>query len=176
MKRIISLISLVAIAFVMTIGCRRYEYCQCDKKLPASTSSGIIIENAKLNINDPKTGEYFTELVINEESLQGENSYKVSFDDGATFDNIDFSKYTILGYPILGGGRTSYNKNVTKDVTNKKYIYTIDALECTYYRVASIATNCVLIPKIEDDYTVEFVVNYARWKNGKTTQISKEEW
>ena len=176
MRRQCIILLITAILTIAITGCRRYEYCQCDKKLPPSTSSGLIISNAKLKIADPKTNDYFSGVIINEESANENYTYQVSFDDGATYNNVDFSKYTILGYPIMGGGHISFGKDVTKDVANKKYIYTIDAVECRYYKVACIATNCVLIPKIEEDYTVDFVVNYARWKNGKTTKISREEW
>ncbi len=51
-------------------------------------------------------------------------------------------------------------KNVEKDLGKKKYAYTINVFHCGTCKRHWESMNWVLIPKIEDDFGVDFVVNY----------------
>jgi len=85
---------------------------------------------------------------------------KVSFDDGVTFDTIDFNKYTLLGKYAHESSRVSFVREVTKNETLKKYTYHITVYQCGTYKNHWESMNWVSIPKIEDDFDVEFQVKY----------------
>ena len=60
--------------------------------------------------------------------------------------------------------------NKEKDIlinAEKKYIYKINVISCGTCEKYSETMNWVLIPKIEDDFTVEFVVTKKDWNNGR---------
>jgi len=88
----------------------------------------------------------------------------VSFDNGSTYQPIDFSRYSVLGKYTDGDCRVVFDRNVTKNVESKKYIYKIIVISCGSCEKLGISMNWVLIPKIEDDFFVEFIVEDKRWK------------
>jgi hypothetical protein len=70
---------------------------------------------------------------------------------------IDFEKYTILVSPQSDMKRTFYHKNVDIDSANKLITYTITTTRCMCADVCeSFSLNMVAIPKISDDYRIEF--------------------
>lgn len=73
---------------------------------------------------------------------------------------IDFSKYSLLSKLTRGGCCTAkYERMVLKDSLNKKIIYSImPKYEGTCEMLCG-NFNWVLVPKILEDYTVDFLVN-----------------
>jgi len=91
--------------------------------------------------------------------------FVVSFDNGETYNPVDFSQYSILGkYAAWDGCMAFFDRNVTKDAKKKKYIYTIRTISCGNCMLGGGSSNWVLIPKIEDGFAVEFVVEHTWWK------------
>ena len=88
---------------------------------------------------------------------------KVSYDDGQTFEPIDFTIYTVLGKRASSGGcKVRFVRDVKKNDISKKYIYTITVLQCGNCFSQDEIMNWVLVPKIPEDYTVEFVVKKTK--------------
>jgi len=100
--------------------------------------------------------------IITSDSLNSSNLV-VSFDNGVTYSPIDFSQYTLLGKYAEGHCMAFFDRNVTKNIKKKKYIYTIRVIACGGCMVYAPSMNWVLIPKIEDDFSVEFVVEHKEW-------------
>jgi len=96
--------------------------------------------------------------------LRSDSAYKAFFKTDSTRTTcpgydlpvVDFSKNSLLGFFKLG--RNDYfQRRVTIDRASKKVIYEITTTSCRCADVCIRASmNAVLIPKIGNDYTVEF--------------------
>jgi len=163
MKRINPfLFTLFIIIVIGFISCNApFEGC---KKMPKQiTGTGEIISNARIGFSElDYSGRTPKEVVITSDSLNIYNAL-VSFDEGATYNPIDFSKYTVLAHNTNGGCYSVFERNVTKNIEKQKYIYKIKVISCGTCQRNWGSENWVLIPKIEDNYTVEFVVE-EEWR------------
>jgi hypothetical protein len=56
-----------------------------------------------------------------------------------------------------GTCRVNFERNVSTDSINKKYIYSIKVNECGNCKTNYEHMNWVLVPKIPDNWTVEFI-------------------
>lgn len=86
--------------------------------------------------------------------------YPVNLDcDTAQLPIIDFNNYSLLTKRTNGGGcSATYKRKVIKDAENKKIIYEIAVdYEGTCEMLLG-SRNWALVPKILDDYNVEFVL------------------
>ena len=119
--------------------------------------TGEIVENALVSQPIITWDMKAKEHIIQTDS-QNIYDLSVSFDDGNTFDSIDFSKYTLLGKYASEGCRVSFERNVTKDNLDKKVYFDIIVYQCGACKTYVESMNWVLIPKISNDYTVVFSV------------------
>ena len=136
------------------------------KNLPEQTvGTGEIVQDALIWF-DLTTSFIFNSNEGHIITSDSENIFdlKVSFNNGTSYHPIDFTQYTVLGKKAEGDCRVFFVRNVTKNVGQKKYIYKITAIHCGDCQKLAIGMNWVLIPKIEDDFSVEFIVDYQRWK------------
>ena len=134
------------------------------KKMPEQIiGTGEIINNACVK---HVTVDSKTDYIITSDS---ENIFDltVSFDNRATYQTIDFSQYSVLGKYADEGCKVVFDRNVTKNVIQQKYIYKITVINCGTCKELATSMNWVLIPKIEDDFSVEFVVEHKHWNNGR---------
>lgn len=81
--------------------------------------------------------------------------------DTATLVYIDFSKYSLIGIFTGFGACDTINRKIFNDENNKKIIYDIDIKEYTgsCIMIYVLSLNLALIPKIPDNYKVDFTVN-----------------
>jgi len=164
----------ITVMFSISVSCDRGfdEANKGCKKFPEKgTISGLIINNAIVSTSywglytPPKEN-----MVITTDSLD----LLVRFDNEATKSPIDFSKYSVLGKYASGDGcRVVYNRDVTKYLEIKKYIYKITVIECGNCLTGDQSMNWVLIPKIEDGFSVEIIVENMQWNNGR---MKIREW
>ena len=160
--------SLATILLFVATSCNdMYKGC---KNMPEQTDgSGLILKNVRIwyssydytTINNTKEGQIITS--------DSENIFDlvVSFDNGLTYHPIDFSQYTVLGIYTDGSCRIVYDRNVIKNIEMHKYIYKITVIHCGLCEELATSMNWVLIPKIENDFTIEFVVEHKQWNNGR---------
>ena len=80
--------------------------------------------------------------------------------DTATLVSINFNEYTLLGMATSHGACDTLTRKIWKDEVNNKIVYDIDIKEYTggCVLILYMPLNLVLIPKIPDDYFVEFTV------------------
>ena len=166
------IIYITAIVLFCVASCDDDMFQGCNNMPEQIIGTGDIIHNARvwyssfdittINLIESNSREG---LVITSDS---ENVFDltVSFDNGATYRPIDFSQYSVLGKYAAEGCRVVCDRNVNKKIEQQKYIYKVIVFHCGTCKKGVIDMNWVLIPKIEDDYSVEFVVNYKRWRNG----------
>jgi len=149
--------------FVILLGLLLFS-CEKKCKLPDRTiGTGEIVSDALV-----RETNWWELLGFNSYSREGyiinseeENIFdlKVSYDDGQTFEPIDFTIYTVLGKKASGGGcGIIFVRDVSKNDILKKYVYTITVFQCGDCFKSGESMNWVLVPKIPEDYTVEFVV------------------
>jgi len=162
-----ALIFSVLLILLFSVSCNS-DYSKKCKKMPKQTiGTGEIIPNAYIGnttldlSSKPKEGQ-----IINSDSLNFFNLV-VSFDNGATFNPIDFSRYTLLGKYAAAGCIVVFDRNVTKHTEISKYVYRIKVIHCGDCKNQHADMNWVLIPKIEDNYSVEFIVEDVKWSNGR---------
>lgn len=78
--------------------------------------------------------------------------------DTTNHPTIDFSQYTLIGtFRDASGCSQEFIKHLYIDDINKKYIYSVQVEEeggCLPYVVSM---NWILVPKLPNDYTVEFL-------------------
>ena len=151
--------NLIIIVFVVLLlsSCKKkdddVEIPTCD--LPEQTvGSGEIIQNAKISFSYNLDNDNH---VIRADS---ENIYNlmVSYDQGANYDSIDFDQYTLLGKQSSGGCAVVFDRHVSRDTVAKKCTYRIKVYECGLCTSLDISMNWVLVPRIPEDYTVDFIV------------------
>lgn len=134
--------------------------CEKNCELPTQIiGTGEIISNA--SVSHPLTT---LEMTNNGHVIrtQEENVFdlKVKFEGDSIFDAIDFTQYTLLGKYASGGCRVVFERNVTRNDSQKNVLYDITVHQCGDCQIYHGEMNWVLIPKIPDDYTVTFVVEY----------------
>jgi hypothetical protein len=72
------------------------------------------------------------------------------------YPEIDFNKYSLLGYFNIVSARDIFKRHVYKNIINKKIIYEIEIININNNRYGSTHVfNWMLIPKIPPDYDVE---------------------
>jgi len=79
--------------------------------------------------------------------------------DTAKLPNIDFSKYSLLSKRTNGLCSATYARKVLKDIDNKKIIYKISVTYEGSCEMLVGSRNWAIVPKIPDDYNVEFQQN-----------------
>lgn len=71
---------------------------------------------------------------------------------------IDFNTYSLLGYKACGSGcEVSFNRKVYQDDENQKYIYDVEVETRGGCEPWICSMNWILIPKMEEDYFVDFL-------------------
>lgn len=135
----------------------------CDKNdcyLPDDSNSGIIISSFEVTNKCVRLDEYKDTYIIRTQQEYDSIKIKESSVDTCTEfkpNPIDFETHTLLGFQVGGTCQVSYNRNVTEDIKNKKYIYSINVNECGDCKLFNFSMNWVLVPKLPDDWTVEFI-------------------
>ncbi|MBU4501161.1 MAG: hypothetical protein KKA79_01100 [Nanoarchaeota archaeon] len=120
-------------------------------------------------------GEYVTGSKLGEKEevvIHSQEEYQNMLDEYEAFytcewgkeaPKIDFSQKTLLGKYAQGVGCSiDFKRNVHRDDTNKKIIYSIDVLQEGRCDMLGESMNWVLIPKIPSDYEAEFKVKKIR--------------
>lgn len=75
--------------------------------------------------------------------------------------HFDFETYSLLGvYADAGGCEATFIREVTRDEDAKKYLYTIEIKECGLCDMSIFSMNWVLVPRVPEDWMVEFYVSY----------------
>ncbi len=69
---------------------------------------------------------------------------------------IDFTRYSLLGRYAEGTCSVFFTREVLKKETEKKITYKVSTQECGFCERLNFSMNWVLVPRIEDGYTVDF--------------------
>lgn len=158
MKTLISAILLFAIAFT---GCEKEKI---DENLNDITKDSEFKELLSDCFNGIFQKDYSEIIITDSESYKNfEDSIRVQAGglncNTASLPYIDFSKFTLLGKFTQGGGcSVNYDRAVFDDTENKKIIYKISVEYSGPCDMWIFNWNWVCIPKLPEDYEVEFHV------------------
>lgn len=126
------------------------------------TSTGIIEQDLIFGTCYTDIGALEQEYIIQDEAAyQALGILPVNSPDcvgNTTLPEIDFNIHTLLGLYAEGTCDTAFDRYVTRDDAAMKYVYTIGVRTCGNCESLFFAMNWVLVPKLPEDYTVEFVV------------------
>lgn len=147
---------LLIIGLSVTYSCQD----KCDKS--DEVNSGEIITKFDINWNCNNThNACIRNLQEFEDYAQSNNC---GTESTAELPYVDFSENSILIYNIVENGCCIFNRTVTLDTTAKIVIYSIDHIKCgcggiIAMDIWTVDNNMVLVPKIPDDYTIDFIYN-----------------
>jgi hypothetical protein len=146
-------LKIIIILIVIVYGC-----CKSDK---FTENSGSIIADFQYDYSCIRPS--LSKNVI----IKDSSSYHLAFRIDSSFNNferchllklpdIDFTKYSILGNYKDGGCDAVFKRNVRIDTNTKAITYSISVKDCGMCKVETFNYNFVIIPKIPNDYVVEF--------------------
>lgn len=129
-----------------------FAFSSCKKCVPdEDTATGDIVTTAIIKFSGgiyegPSKG-----LVTSEADNTPE--FEISFDQGQTYEAIDWSIYSVIYQSTTASCSAQYNRNVVIDDLNGTVLYTIDIKECPKCGTNYGLFNAVLINKAGAGYT-----------------------
>ena len=84
------------------------------------------------------------------------NPMTVSFDKGYTYVPIDFSKYTVMNFPILAGCNVHFGRDVKINSATGKVTYTLTVDTCPDCEEQYLQDNWVLVRAFPVNYQVVY--------------------
>lgn len=86
----------------------------------------------------------------------------LKFCDSTSVPSVDFNTSSLLGINAKGDGcNVGFERNLVKDTAAKKYIYTVNVMQCGDCGSRFLDPNWILTEKIATGYTVEFKIKYT---------------
>lgn len=161
MKR--SFVFALSLIAVMLVGVSCKKKCTIPEE---DTYSGSIVYemNDKPVVIYPSAGGMIVPgglIVHNGSSQPNKDKFEVSFDGGLTRQSVDFSQYTIMGYPLTVKCDAAIDRNVVIDDLNNIVTFSVKVQECDNGcdDLRSIE-NYVLVPAFDPNvYTVVYTVD-----------------
>jgi len=124
-------------------------------------TGGIITSELELGACFSDVGALDPQYVINDSTaFQALGILPVNTPEcmGMTLPEIDFNTQTLLGLYADGTCNVGFDRIVLRDDDLKKYTYTVGVNACGMCESLRFSMNWVLVPKLPEDYTVEFIV------------------
>jgi hypothetical protein len=136
-------------------------FCSCGEKdlnCSEDRNSGIIVESVYFDdwcLNDFMDQSFVISDQAQLDSIIGSSSCE----EGVDSPDIDFALYTLLGIYAGGGGCSgSFIREVTRDESAHKFVYEVEVKECGMCSMYFFSMNWVLVPKLPEGWTVEFII------------------
>ncbi len=138
------------IVFVLALAFAGCNKCEPKNELNGMVKKDAIVRVIKTTVSGPQfisaANEYDTEI-------------EVSFDEGVTYEPVDFSKYSVFALPTTASCSSGYNRNVSANDAGQTVTYTVTITECDYCEGTTTIPNWVLTTKVPASYTPIFEVN-----------------
>ncbi len=127
----------------------------CNKCDPSNSLEGMIKKDAIVRVIDG--------AVPGPQFISAANEYsapiEVSFDEGVTYEAVDFSKYSVFALPTTASCSSGYNRSVSANDVGQTVTYSIVITECDYCEGTTSIPNWVLTTKVPSTYTPIYEVN-----------------
>lgn len=82
--------------------------------------------------------------------------FKVSFDNGFTYVPVDWSKYSILNFPIVSSCNTHFTRETTVNSAIQTLTYKVTVESCPDCEEEYRTENWVLVKKFPANYAVKY--------------------
>jgi len=146
MRKYLSFFIIVSIVYLL-LSCNKEDEEICESVIE---NSGIIERSVNFQCDSPfYTGNFVINSNDELDSIMNLNS-------GCNQPEIDFTKYTLLGKYAWTEAKGSYFRSVERDSANLEYDFTITVKTCGDCNCLSQNMNWVLVPKVPEDWTVDF--------------------
>jgi hypothetical protein len=89
-------------------------------------------------------------------SHDGEFIFKVSFDKGYTYGEVDFDEFAVMNYPMMISCNSHLTKEVLIDYFNHTVEYNITIQSCPDCEDAYGIENWVLVPKFPSSFVISY--------------------
>lgn len=126
----------------------------CQKCDPSNESTGLIIDNAIVRVVGGEGGANFITSAADYNA-----PIEVSFDEGITYEPVDFSEYSVFSLPTTASCSSGYARNVSRNDQAEVVTYTINITECDDCEGTTTIQNWVLTSKVPANYTPIFEVD-----------------
>jgi hypothetical protein len=142
------------LAFISLSGCNKSPLCQVK-----SGNEGIIIDiyTKHEDCIYSKKNEF---LIRNDSELASilyvEKTFPIC--DSVSLPKIDFNQYSLIGLRAGTNGGGSFLRTATRNDAEKKIYYEVYPNTCSFDEVGRSSYNMVLIPKVPDNYTIEYKI------------------
>lgn len=145
MEQKFKLLIITALLLWMNQSCKKV----CDFPKEDLYTGDIVLDANVLGYNSGGT-----KLVRYTEDLN--NPIVVSFDKGYTYVPVDYSKYTVMNFPVSVGCNTHFEKDVTINTATSKVTYTLEINACPDCEEQYRQDNWVLVPKFSTNFQVVY--------------------
>ncbi len=98
----------------------------------------------------------FGEKVVIDGTTADSNQLELSFDGGYTRVPVDYSKYTLLNFPITTHCDAAFTRKVEFNDVDDIVKYTISVEECDKCNNGILTDNFVVVPKFPASYSVTY--------------------
>ncbi len=149
----------VAIIFsiVFLSSCSKSPLCWGDDKNKGLILSEVIINQPSCHDQDKITEN---KHIINSEEDYYNLFADIMYCDTSELPQVDFMKYTLLGQYASGGCEVKFIREVIDNPESDEYLYSIIVRDCGSCQKLRYDMNWVLVPKLPENYTVRFSVEY----------------
>ena len=144
----------LSLIFLTITNCHKSPRCWGDKEKNSGsiTRSFIPCKNCNILVN---TDSSFVINSLNE--YQYLSTLAHSNITICEFNEINFNNFTLLGKTIVASCKYKIIRNVEINITENKYIYTIELHQCGNCIEENKIDNWILVPKIPSGYDVDFI-------------------
>lgn len=126
----------------------------CNKCDPTNSVGGQVIENAIVRVIQ-KPSEPM--LIRSQNEFNG--TIEVRFNGDVAYQEVDFSKYSVMCMPTTASCSSGYDRVVNLDANTQTVKYTITITECETCEGVTRIYNWVLIPVVPANIDPVFEVN-----------------
>jgi hypothetical protein len=126
----------------------------CKKCDPTNSFGGEVIAEAIVRV----PGNNAPQPIMVTDADEVSFPIEVSFDNGFTYELVDFSKYTVFAIPTIASCSSGYDRVVTLGAAASVAKYTVTITECATCEGSTRIENWVITKKIPAGYTPLFEV------------------
>ena len=140
----------ILLTLILLNGCSKSPKCWGDDK-----NKGIIVKD--VNFGSACMIHFVDQKFVIKSQEKLDSLYQAETCSQLKKPSIDFEAYTLLGqYVTAGGCEFKTIKEVEKNEDAKTYKYIVTVKSCGLCKMKMFNMNWILVPKLPDDYTVEF--------------------
>jgi hypothetical protein len=141
--------SFLFFALILTLG-----FTSCKKCDPTNSYGGEVLGDAIVRV----PGNNAPQPIMITDADEVSFPVEVSFDNGFTYELVDFSKYTVFAIPTIATCSSGYDRSVVLSPSASVAKYTVTVTECSTCEGSARIENWVVTNKVPQGYSALFEV------------------